>query len=44
MAIENIQYVDDQTRLYRRALGPVINHFFMWLQKEQQIDTTKKFN
>ena len=41
MAIENIQYVYDYIRLYRRAFRPVIAEFFMQLQKEQQIETKK---
>ena len=36
MAIENIQYVYDHIRFYRRALKTVNNQFFMWLQKEQR--------
>ena len=44
MTIENIQYVYDHTRLYRRVLRPLNNQFFKRLQKEQQRETTKKFN
>ena len=42
MAIENIQNIYDHKRLYMRALRSVINQFFMRLQKEQQIESTKK--
>ena len=42
MAIENIQYVYDHKRLYMRALRSDINQFFIWLQKEQQIESTNK--
>ena len=41
MTIENIQYVYDHKRLYRRALRPLNNQFFKRLQKEQQIVTKK---
>ena len=40
MAIENIQYVYDHIRFYRSALKPFLKDF-VWLQKEQQIRTTK---
>ena len=42
MAIEKIQYLYDCIRVYRRALRPVINQFFMRLQKGQQEETAKK--
>ena len=41
MATGNIQYVYDHMRLFRSALRPVNNGFFV--TKEQQMETTKKF-
>ena len=41
IAIENIQRLYDQIRFYRRALRPVLIPFFMRLQNDQQIETTK---
>ena len=41
MAIENIQCVYDHIRLYSRTAKLVINQFFIRLQEEQQIETTK---
>ena len=36
MAIENIKYVYDHTRLYRKSKRAVNNQFFKRLQKEQE--------
>ena len=36
MAIENVQHVYAHKRLYRRALRPVINQFFVRLEKNNK--------
>ena len=36
MTIENIQYVYDHTRLYRRALRPLNNQFFYGYKKNNK--------
>ena len=42
MAIENIHYVYDHARFYRKTLRLVKNQFFKQLQKNQQKETTKR--
>ena len=42
IAIENIHDVYDHIRFYKRAVRPVVNQFFMRLQKEQLMQTTNK--
>ena len=41
MTIENIQYVYDNTRLYRRGLTPFNNQFFKRLQNTTNRDNKK---
>ena len=43
MANENVQYVYVHKRLYRRALRPVNNQFFLLLETKQQIETKNSF-